>query len=116
MPEDEVAPKLRVCTHFRPGMAACCTDGGSAALLAALRREVARRGLGWTVEATCCLGHCPIGPNVKAAPGGPILHHCRSAEDVLGRLPAGWPPAAEAAAGDGQADASPNLHFQPEQR
>ncbi len=86
-------PMLRVCIQFRPGMGACCADCGSAALLVALRAEVARRGLGWRVEPTCCLGHCTTGPNVKAAPGGPLLHHCHSAEDVLGRLPAGWPPA-----------------------
>jgi hypothetical protein len=97
---------LRVCTQFRPGMAACCADGGSASLLAALRREVARRGLDWTVEATCCLGHCTMGPNVKAAPGGPMLHRCRSVEDVLGRLPADWPPPPDPADRDGAGPAA----------
>ena len=38
-------PMLRVCIQFRPGMGACCADCGSAALLVALRAEVARRGV-----------------------------------------------------------------------
>ncbi len=91
LPEDHVTPKLRVCTHIRPGLRGCCADGGGELLLAALRSEVERRGLRVTVEATCCLGHCAVGPNIKAAPDGPLLHHCQSAEDVLGRLPDNWP-------------------------
>jgi hypothetical protein len=88
-------PVLRVCTNFRPGPYTCCADGEAVALLAALRAEVARRGLACAVEPSRCMGYCGEGPNVKAAPGGPLLHHCRTPADVLDHLPPGWPPGDE---------------------
>lgn len=93
-------PTLFVCTNRRLGSAGSCAGGGSLDLLAALRAEVAARGLGWTVSPSACMGHCQEGPNVKAAPGGPLLHRClrqenRPSEGAAGLvdalLAAGWP-------------------------
>lgn len=73
---DKAAPTLLICTHRRLGAAGSCGAGGGAALGDALRRDLAARGLGWSVTETGCLGHCLHGPNLKAAPNGPLLHHC----------------------------------------
>jgi hypothetical protein len=87
-------PTLFVCTNRRLGSAGSCAGSGSVALMDLLRVELAARGLGWHVASTVCLGQCPNGPNIKAAPGGPLLHHCPS-EGVAGLvdalLAAGWP-------------------------
>lgn len=83
-----------VCTNRRLGSTGSCAGGGSLELMAALRAEIAARGLEWAVAPSPCLGHCPHGPNVKAAPGGPLLHHCPkegASGLVESLLASGWP-------------------------
>lgn len=89
-----MGPTLFVCTNRRHGTAGSCAGGGSLALMMALRTEIEARGLAWQVSPSLCLGHCAEGPNVKAAPRGPLLHQCRAdrAERVVDDLLAsGWP-------------------------
>jgi len=84
-------PTLRICTHSRISPTASCAGNGSLALLADLRQVIAQTGSPWLVEESLCLGHCHSGPNVKGAPGGPILHRCTSARSVLERMADEWP-------------------------
>lgn len=86
------SPTLRVCTHHRLGGTGSCGAGGGEKLRDTLRRIVASRGLDWVVEETGCLGQCRHGPNLKAAPGGPILHGCSApqAEALVDRLLVEW--------------------------
>lgn len=87
-------PTLFVCTNRRFGAQGSCGARDALALLAALEEA----GLPWEVRPSPCLGWCADGPNVKAAPGGPMLHDCRSVADILARLAeAGWPPAPKTA-------------------
>ncbi|MBC7908162.1 MAG: (2Fe-2S) ferredoxin domain-containing protein [Rhodospirillaceae bacterium] len=90
---DKPNPTLLVCTHRRLGATGSCGAGGSEELSDALRLGIAARGLGWGVTETGCLGHCLHGPNLKAAPNGPILHDCRAehSDALIERLLAGWP-------------------------
>jgi (2Fe-2S) ferredoxin len=92
-----MAPTLYVCTNRRLGSAGSCAGGGSATLRAELLRLLAERGLNWAVEETGCLGHCVHGPNIKAAPGGPVLHGCDAAraDAMIDRLLAEWRAAME---------------------
>lgn len=85
-------PTLFVCTHRRLGAGSCGGSGGEA-IAQALRAAVAQRGLPWQVAPIGCLGQCAHGPNLKAAPGGPMLHHCTAeqAGAVIDRLLAEWP-------------------------
>lgn len=87
-----VSPSLRVCTHHRLGSTGSCGAGGGGKLRDALRRIVAARGLDWVVEETNCLGQCRHGPNLKASPDGPLLHHCHAAQAgaLVDRLLAEW--------------------------
>ena len=87
----EMKPKLRVCTHFRLGAVPSCDARGGSVLLEDLRRLMESGGGPWDVEPSLCLGHCPDGPNVKGAPGGPILNRCRDAQSVLDRMDRDWP-------------------------
>ncbi len=88
---------LLVCGTFRMNLTSpSCAAGGSERLMQSLRDELAARSLPWTVGRSVCLGHCTIGPNIKAR-GGPMLHHCR-AEDaaaIVARLVAEWQVADE---------------------
>lgn len=86
-------PTLLVCGHSRVGAGSCSASGGGAALRAALERELAGRGLTWKVEAIGCLGRCDLGPNLRAAPGGPVLTGCRPEDSarLVDRLQAEWP-------------------------
>ena len=59
--------------------------------MAELVRVTAQNGSGWKVAQSTCLGHCHNGPNVKGAPGGPILNHCTTALSVIERMNAAWP-------------------------
>ena len=70
-------PVLRVCTNQRLGEVPSCAGNGSRRLIAALRREISARQLDWIVAESVCLGHCRVGPNLKAVPGGPLLNGCR---------------------------------------
>jgi (2Fe-2S) ferredoxin len=68
--------KLYVCINDRFGTSASCAGGGSRKLIEQLRYALYERGLEWSVEENRCMGHCPYGPNLKAAPGGRLLRHC----------------------------------------
>lgn len=85
-------PTLLVCNHRRRGAGSCAATGGEP-LRDALIAAVAARGLDWRVSGTGCLGHCALGPNLKAAPGGPVLHGCRAdqADQLIDRLLPHWP-------------------------
>lgn len=85
---------IYVCTHHRFGVNASCGVAGSPALVEALRAEIALRRLDWVVATNTCMGHCTIGPNLKAVPGGPMLHHCTTdkASALLDQLMRDWHP------------------------
>lgn len=85
-----MTPTLYVCGNRRLG-AGSCGGQGSHDLAEGLRAEIAARALDWRVALSPCLGHCGQGPNIKAAPGGPMLHHCADAAQVVERLAGQWP-------------------------
>lgn len=89
-----MTPTLFVCTNRRLGATGSCAAGGSVDLVAALRAELSRQSLHWQVAESVCLGHCADGPNLKAAPGGPLLGKCRAgdAAAIIDRLRATWKP------------------------
>jgi len=60
------------CDQKKPDGLPCCSSRGSAAVLAALRREVAAAGLADAVQITTTgsLGLCERGPNLVVYPGG----------------------------------------------
>jgi (2Fe-2S) ferredoxin len=60
------------CQQEKPGGAPCCSGRGSAAVLEALRKEIAAKGLGDAVQITTCgsLGMCERGPNMVVYPEG----------------------------------------------
>ncbi len=60
------------CQQEKPGNAPCCAARGSAAVLEALRREIAAQGLMNDVQVTTCgsLGMCERGPNLVVYPDG----------------------------------------------
>ncbi len=63
---------LYACQQEKPGNAPCCSARGSAAVLEALRKELAAKGLMDTVQVTTCgsLGMCERGPNMVVYPEG----------------------------------------------
>lgn len=72
-----------VCDQQKPEGVPCCSARGSAEVLEALRREIARRGLGDEVQLTTCgsLGLCEHGPNMIVYPEG-IWYSGVKPEDV----------------------------------
>jgi NADP-reducing hydrogenase subunit HndC len=60
------------CQQEKPGNAPCCSARGSAAVLDALRKELAAKGLADAVQVTTCgsLGMCERGPNMVVYPEG----------------------------------------------
>ena len=60
------------CQQEKPGGAPCCSARGSAAVLDALRKEIAAQGLLGDVQVTTCgsLGMCERGPNMIVYPEG----------------------------------------------
>lgn len=60
------------CQQEKPGNAPCCAARGSAAVLDALRKELAAQGLANEVQVTTCgsLGMCERGPNMVVYPEG----------------------------------------------
>ena len=60
------------CQQEKPGNAPCCSARGSAAVLDALRKELAAKGLQDAVQITTCgsLGMCERGPNMVVYPEG----------------------------------------------
>ena len=63
---------IYVCTQQKPEGAPSCTANGSPRTLEALRRAIARQGLGDEVQVTTCgsLGLCGSGPNMVVYPEG----------------------------------------------
>ena len=88
-----MTPTLYLCVNRRAG-AGSCSGAGAHKVMAALHAEIEARALPWEIRLSPCLGHCADGPNIKAAPGGPMLHRCTDAKDVLRQLRQMWPPAA----------------------
>ena len=87
-----------VCEQRKPEGAPCCSARGSAAIIEALRREVASRGLHDTVAVTPCgsLGLCENGPNMVVYPEGIWYSHVTPAdvpEIVVEHLQGGRPVA-----------------------
>ncbi len=60
------------CQQEKPGNAPCCSARGSAAVLDALRKELAAQKLAGEVQVTTCgsLGMCERGPNMVVYPEG----------------------------------------------
>ncbi len=60
------------CQQEKPGNAPCCSARGSAAVLDALRKELAAQKLMGEVQVTTCgsLGMCERGPNLVVYPEG----------------------------------------------
>ena len=66
--------RLIICTNFRPlANEPSCAKRGSKELAGFLEKQIAQRGLDIEVKRSVCLGHCPIGPNVRIA-GGRFIH------------------------------------------
>jgi NADP-reducing hydrogenase subunit HndC len=63
---------IYACQQEKPGGASCCSARGSALVLDALRKEIARQGLMKDVQVTTCgsLGMCDRGPNMVVYPEG----------------------------------------------
>jgi len=72
-----------ICDQDKPDGAPCCKARGSAATIAAFRREIASRGLMDEVQLTVCgsLGVCERGPNMVVYPEG-VWYSAVTAEDV----------------------------------
>jgi (2Fe-2S) ferredoxin/predicted O-methyltransferase YrrM len=60
------------CDQRKPEGVPCCSERGSGAVIEALRREVAARGLADVVQVTTCgsIGLCERGPNLVVYPDG----------------------------------------------
>ncbi len=60
------------CQQEKPGALPCCAARGSAAVLDALRKELAAQGLMGEVQLTTCgsIGMCERGPNMVVYPEG----------------------------------------------
>jgi (2Fe-2S) ferredoxin/SAM-dependent methyltransferase len=71
------------CEQRKPDGLPCCSARGSAAVIDALRREVAAQGLLDSVQVTTCgsLGLCEHGPNLVVYPEG-IFYSGVAADDV----------------------------------
>ncbi len=95
------------CDQKKPDGQPCCSARGSAAVLAALRREIGARGLADTVQITTCgsLGLCERGPNLVVYPGG-VWYSGVTPQDVPELVREhfiGGRPVARLASGDEQA-------------
>ena len=80
-----MTPTLFICVNRRRG-AGSCSGGGAYEVMAVLRAEIETRGLGWDIRLAPCLGHCALGPNIKASPNGPLLHGCTDGKEVMAQL------------------------------
>lgn len=79
-----------VCINFRPfANQPSCAQRGSEALADWLEQEIATRKLAVTVDRSVCLGHCPVGPNVRLL-GGAFIHEAsrEKLSDLLDQLAA----------------------------
>ncbi len=72
-----------VCDQKKPEGVPCCSARGSGAVIEALRKEIASRGLTDAVQVTVCgsLGLCEHGPNLVVYPEG-VWYSCVAPEDV----------------------------------
>jgi NADH:ubiquinone oxidoreductase subunit E len=71
-----------VCTNFRPFTTQpSCAQRGSEELADWLEQEISARGLAVKVERSVCLGHCPIGPNVRLL--GKDFYHESTKEKLI---------------------------------
>jgi (2Fe-2S) ferredoxin/SAM-dependent methyltransferase len=72
-----------VCEQQKPDGLSCCAARGAAAVIEALRREVAAAGLADSVAVTSCgsLGLCESGPNLVVYPAG-IFYSGVTPDDV----------------------------------
>lgn len=71
-----------VCTNLRPSTTQpSCARRGSEALAEWLETEIGERGLQARVERSVCLGHCPLGPNVRLL--GKEFFHEASREKLI---------------------------------
>ena len=80
--------RLIICTNFRPFAGEpSCAFRGSKELADFLEQGINERGLAITLKRSVCLGHCPIGPNVRIA-GGEFIHHATEEKlrDLLDQL------------------------------
>lgn len=84
-----MTPTLYLCVNRRTG-AGSCSSAGAHKVMAALHAEIEAHALSWEIRLSPCLGHCGNGPNIKAAPGGPMLHGCTDAKQVMATLLREW--------------------------
>jgi NADH:ubiquinone oxidoreductase subunit E len=76
-----------VCTNFRPFTnQPSCAQRGSEALADWLEGEIVSRGLNAKVDRSVCLGHCPVGPNVRIL--GEDFYHESTKEKLIPLLEA----------------------------
>ena len=79
-----------VCIHARLGDQPSCGGRGSEALLAALQKGIAERGLAAEILPIRCMGFCAIGPNVRLGLGkdAQLLHGVTldQAPDILDKI------------------------------
>ncbi|MFT5208434.1 MAG: NADH:ubiquinone oxidoreductase subunit E [Flavobacterium sp.] len=69
-----IVKKIFVCTNSRPfsGQPSCAYRG-SESLIDFLKEQISNRALDIIVEASVCMGHCPLGPNIKPE-GSEYIH------------------------------------------
>ena len=71
-----------VCVNFRPFTnQPSCAQRGSKDLADWLEQEIQARGLDARVDRSVCLGHCPLGPNVRLL--GEDFYHESTKEKLI---------------------------------
>ncbi len=76
-----------VCTNFRPFTnQPSCAHRGSKELADWLEGEIRERGLDVKIDRSVCLGHCPVGPNVRLL--GQDFYHEATREKLVPLLDA----------------------------
>lgn len=76
-----------VCVNFRPFTTQpSCAQRGSEELADWLESEIEKRGLDAKVDRSVCLGHCPVGPNVRLL--GAEFYHESTKEKLIPLLEA----------------------------
>lgn len=65
--ENQLLPKIYVCTNFRSGVHSSCAARGSKKILRALEKLVDERSENIIIEQIVCLGQCEHGPNLRVA-------------------------------------------------
>jgi (2Fe-2S) ferredoxin len=76
--------EVMICTNRRyGGIKPSCAERGSEKLLAALRDQLAQRGLSVRLTASVCQNSCERGPTLRLLPG-PEIHLAVTMEDLPG--------------------------------